>query len=486
MKKLHFNITALEPLIITQHSDDPNMYETLQYIRGTVIQGIFAQKYLKDINKTADEHFTRLIVSGDCIFSNAYPTFEDKLYFPAPYSVVRKKYPPKKNSSDDQEKTEPAVNLLLPHDEEQTKGINSLVFIEGNQISPLTIRKEIRLHNQIDDLTRTSESGILFNYQSLPAGLVFKGSVTIKDDSDEVELKKIFAGETILRIGRSATSEYGKVRFEWINSSKEEKLPVSDKVIMTLLSDTIIYNENGFSSISVNDINKYVEGGMVAGSISRKSRIEGFLNVWKLRKPSENVFAAGSSFLLDKLPDNSNELVNFGIGERTHEGYGQVSFSFQKVVTSKLVYKEWEEPKIQRPIVMRGLTYEILKSVQLNRIKEALTKVALEEANKTRQIPTNHLLGKLKNMAEDLSSLVRSISELKDIAQNQLRKAHIGNRTLFDHLKERAENIENICNLTYQCGDTIIDLTGSKPEITKLYLEQYLNQLRRRNKKTEQ
>ncbi len=83
MKKLHYTITTLEPLIITQHSDDPNMYETLQYIRGTVIQGVFAQNYIKANNGIADDLFTQLIVSGDCIFENAFPTANNNLYTPS-------------------------------------------------------------------------------------------------------------------------------------------------------------------------------------------------------------------------------------------------------------------------------------------------------------------------------------------------------------------------------------------------------------------
>lgn len=475
MKKLHYTITTLEPLIITQHSDDPNMYETLQYIRGTVIQGVFAQNYIKANNGIADDQFTRLIVSGDCIFENAFPTANDNLYIPSPLALVREKYNPKV-----------AHNLLTASTVEQTKGISSLVFVDGTEINPLTIRKEIRLHNEIDDDKRTSKDGILFNYQSLPAGIVFKGAIAVRNDDDEAELKKIIPVETNLRIGRSATSEYGNVCFKWVEASTAYLSKDSGQVIMTLLSDAIIYNESGFSSLLINDLGNYLKGVSITNSISRKSRIEGFLNVWKLRKPSENVFVAGSSFLLDKLPDNATELTSLGLGERTHEGYGQVSFTMLDPVIDKLKYNEWKETTFTKPVVIPELAYKIWGTACLKRKKEEVVKNALQDADDTEgKIPTNHLLGKLKGWTGDTNSFTQNLDELKDIAKGQLNKAFVGKKTMFDHLKERADHIEKICDLTYLYEDVVFDLSGSKHELTRIYLEQYLKQLRRKTKTTE-
>jgi len=486
MKKLHYTITTLEPLIITQHSDDPNMYETLQYIRGTVIQGVFAQNYIKTNNGIADDLFTRLIVSGDCIFENAFPTIDNKLYCPAPFSIVRKKYP-LKNDEEGDNKKELALNLLLATIDEQTKDISSLVQIDGKEICPLTIRKEIRLHNEIDDEKRTTKDGILFNYQSLPAGMVFSGAITVKKDADETLIQKIVPDKKEIRIGRSATSEYGKVRFEWIDEAKEDARIPNKEVIMTLLSDTIIYNKNGFTSLTVDDLGKYLKGASITNSISRKSRIEGFLNVWKLHKPSENVFAAGSSFLLDKMPDNEIELAKLGLGERTHEGYGQVSFTILDPAIKDLNYNEWKEAALIKPIVMPALTNKIWKSACLKRKKEKIINNALQEADDTKgKLPTNHLLGKLKDMAEDINSFSENLDKLKDIAKGQLTKSYIGNQTMFDHLKERVDHIEKTCDVTYHYEDIVFDLSDSKSEMARLYLEQYLKQLHRKIKTTEQ
>ena len=467
MKKLYYTITTLEPLIITQHSDDPNMYKTLQYIRGTVMQGVFAQKYLK--NKIADAEFSRLIVKGDCIFSNAFPVANNKAFYPASAALVREKYNSKK-----------AHNLLESNTEEQTKGITSLVSITSNQVSWLIIRKEIRLHNQIDDSTRTTQNGKLFNYQSLPVGMVFKGYISLKED-DENKIKNLVENGANIRMGRSATSEYGKVRFEWINETKDNELKIDGKVIMTLLSDAIILNENGFSSLAAKDISIYLKDSLIEKSISRKERIEGFLNIWKLRKPSENVFAAGSSFLLDKLPSNSEKLANNGLGERTHEGYGQVAFSALNPSIEYFDYLEWEEPKLTKPQVIPLLTNEILIAIILKRVKEQAIQKALEDAENTERLPNNHLLGKLSDMSEDVDTFVNNVKLLKEIAQKQLEKSHVKNQTLLNHLINWDTHMENLCPLTKMIDDKMIDLSLFKSELARLYFNQYFNQLRRKN-----
>lgn len=485
MKKLAYTITTLEPIIITRNSDDPNMYETLQYIRGTIIQGVFAQYYLKANNNFANVDFMRLIVRGGCIFANAYPIYDNKSFFPAPFSMIREKYHPEK-----------VHNLLLDATNEQSKGISSMVSVNSNHVHSLTIPKEIRLHNQIEDNSRTTEEGILFNYQSLPAGMVFKGHIFMdsENDIDTEAIQSLIEDDKEIRMGRSATSEYGKVRFNWLPVVSEQETKTTGRVIMTLLSDTIIFNQFGFSSLNFKDINQYIKGVTIEekpetedeklpNMISRKARIEGFLNVWKLRKPSENVFAAGSSFLLDMLPDNADDLLNKGLGERAQEGYGQVSFTFQSATEISLKYPEPIRfgDKTTAPTSLPPLVKGILESIYFERSKSEIIGKALVDADNTERIPKNHLLGRLKDMSNDVDSFVENVGKLKEIAQIQLRKSNVYNQTLLDHLKDRASLIEKISMLTKQVDIFVIDLTARKTELTRLYLEQYLKQLRRKN-----
>lgn len=482
MRKLNYRITTLEPLIITSHSDDPNMYETLQYIRGTVIQGLAAQQYLR--NHGADDTFTRLIIKGDCIFTNAFPAQGDSTFQPAPFSLVREKYNEDK-----------VHNLLLKETDLQTKGISNLVAIQGKEIKLLSLRKELRLHNEIDDNKRITSTGILFNYQSVPAGIIFKGQIAIKgSDEDFILIQKLFS-ESEYRIGRSSTAEYGLVRFEWVedmaveNNSKTTKddsegVDFGSQAILTLVSDTIIFNENGFSSLSVNDLSNYLTGAGIIKAISRRARIEGFLNIWKLRKPSENVFAAGSSFLLDKMPANAKELQNSGLGERTQEGYGQAFFTNAKDLKPELMAKKFELNDInQNPNDIPSLTREILKFSRLNRKKSGLIGQALKDANSTFKAPKNHLVSKLKILSQDPESFIGNLKLLRDTAQGQLKSSYIGNQTLLQFLNHRIEEFDEICPLQERIQEILVDFSDNINELRQVYFENYFNQLRRNNNK---
>lgn len=483
MRKLNYTITTLEPLIITSHSDDPNMYETLQYIRGTVIQGLTAQQYLRK-NKNADATFTRLIIKGDCVFSNAFPVHGNNTFQPAPFSLVKEKY--------DEVKVH---NLLLKETDVQTKGIFNLVAIQGEEIKLLSLRKEVRLHNEIDDIKRTTSDGILFNYQSVPAGIVFKGQIAINgSDTDIVLIRELFS-EGEYRIGRSSTAEYGLVRFEWVEetvveesiekSMKDAEVGSGSQAILTLISDTIVYNENGFSSLSKDNLSSYLKDAVVIKSISRRSRIEGFLNVWKLRKPSENVFAAGSSFLLNKMPANVTELQDSGLGERTQEGYGQVILTSVRNVKEEMEVKKFEWDNInQENEGLPSLTEKILEFSRLNRKKSLLIGQAIKDANLTKKAPKNHLISKLKILSQDPEAFSRNLKLLRDTAQAQLKAAYIENQTLLQFLNQRIEKFEEICLLQEIIQGIPIDFTKNVNELKQVYFENYFNQLRRnKNKK---
>lgn len=469
MKRLHYTITTIDPLIIASHSDNPNMIETLQYIRGTVMQGVFAQYFLKQPGYSIED-FSRMIIKGDCVFSNAFPILEKDLFFPAPFSLVSEKY----NETN-------GHNLLVSDTVEQTKGISGLICMKGDSIQKLSFRREIRLHNEIDDKKRTTREGKLFNYQSIPTGIVFAGHIAIRDDQDEGKIKDIIGDKKELRIGRSSMTEYGRVLFEWKendNSGAEDKNPV-----LVLLSDTIIYNANGLGSTSIADLAVHLKDSLILKSIAKSNRIEGFLNIWKLKKPSETVFAAGSIFLLDKVPENAQDLIDFGLGERTQEGYGQISFSFidEKLEVFEISKAEYfQEQTVSSE--MPELAKRVVQNILLNRKMMKLSGDALNDADNTQNCPTNHLIGKLKAMSQDPVNFAANLAELKKPAIRQLEKSHIGNRTMYDFIKDRIENFSKLWPLTENLEGWPFDFSWEKNNMQRVYFEQYFNHLRRKNK----
>ncbi|MEI7526874.1 MAG: hypothetical protein WCJ95_21175, partial [Mariniphaga sp.] len=127
-----------------------------------------------------------------------------------------------------------------------------------------------------------------------------------------------------------------------------------------------------------------------------------------------------------------------------------------------------------------------LHNVYLQRQKEKVKTDAFAHAEITKPGITNHLIGKLKGMSQNLGTLSENIEKLRKPASDQLKKSHVGNTSLFDKLTAIANGSELIGNLQFTIEEIPINLSDSKTELTKLYLEQFLNQLRRNNKKKDE
>ena len=63
--------------------------------------------------------------------------------------------------------------------------------------------------------------------------------------------------ERILYIGRSKNSQYGKVKIKNIAPKENESLEIEDNFILTLTSDLIRYNQNGFPTTDISFLLKY-------------------------------------------------------------------------------------------------------------------------------------------------------------------------------------------------------------------------------------
>src|SRR5947207_2569926 len=80
MDVLRFDIFLEQPLLVTDQVSDPNSVRSYDYIPGSTLRGLFAQRYLKKhqrANGAGDAIFHRLFVDGAARFLNAYPLDRD-------------------------------------------------------------------------------------------------------------------------------------------------------------------------------------------------------------------------------------------------------------------------------------------------------------------------------------------------------------------------------------------------------------------------
>jgi len=387
MKSLKFHITTLSPLLITNNTGDLNMVSTKEYISGTAILGALAGIYIKK-NNLEDAHknndFYKWFLDGSLKFTNAYiVSIDDKKNIndnlPIPISI-------QKNKDDETD----IYDLLFSEDKEiadkTTKIIGGFGKIEKDLLYEQNVKKSLNFHHERDCDTGTTQKGMIFNYESIDSGQTFEGAI-IGEGNDLKTLYTSFGKSFETNIGRSRSAQYGKVNFEFLND-KPEDIPVnsaSGEITLTLISDTIIYNEHGFSTTDKRDFEKALTDKLghsveIKKAFIKTGEIENFVSVWKLRKPTETCFLMGSCFLISEIDANNleklKELQISGIGERTHEGFGRVAIGIR--TDKSLTKRDYGEAPISSG-TLPTIAKEIANGAVKNYIRKIIEVKALEE-----------------------------------------------------------------------------------------------------------
>jgi len=500
MQAIRYRITSLSPLLFASNTGDPNMVATLDYIPGTCLRGMLANEYIKrkkiETEAHKDHTFYRWFLKGELKITNAYIVQEkgNKIHrlLPIPLSIQREK---------GEERL--AYDLLLQNEEfdKLTVGIGGYGRLEDGAIYIKSVKKSLNFHHARDRERGVSKKGHIFNYESIDEGQTFEGFI-IGNSEDLKEFTSIIKGG-IYYLGRSRNNQYGKIKFEIISNDPEYfeseidlKKEQEDKIILTLLSDTIIYNKFGYSTTDIKDFEEELKRKLNDSNIKinkafiKQTEEEGFISVWKLKTLSEVCFKAGSCFLLEvndkDIIKRLQELQKTGIGIRTHEGFGRFVIGWQNQ-NELSIYEAKDEIKLDKPA---ETVPQIVKDLVHNIIKEYLKKYiqteAIEEAGDFTNLPSKSLLAKLEGSVkkDDFKNLLKN---LKKTAKEKLEKCRNKDTDLYEFLmnfsiniKEKIRNIvnmENLCNeISYQPeGDQEI-----QRELEKTYLITFLSTMRKK------
>ncbi len=453
MQAIRYRITALSPLLFASNTGDPNMVATLDYIPGSHLRGMFAQAYIKRCGLSncahEDDTFYRWFLRGEIKVTNAYIASEVKkkyyTYYPIPVSIQMEKG------------SKSIAYDLLFQDEDfglQTKEIGGYGRVDGSICHTKTVRKSLNFHHARDRRRGVSKEGAIYNYESIDEGQVFEGFL-IGSARDLKEFASTIQSG-IYYLGRSRNSQYGKVRFDLLNTEPEEFTselgidlhPKGDEAVLTLLSDTVIYNKNGFSTVDLLAFQEAI-GCKVKKAFLRRTEEEGFISVWRLKTPSEACFRAGSCFLLE-LKDGDlarlKGLQKTGLGMHTHLGLGRFTLGLQQD-GGEIAIRSEEKQNLKRPTTeIPQETRQLIKGV----IKEAIVKRlqinAIKDARDFKELPPKSLLAKLEALVED-RQLDRFLKEgIKATAMAHLEKCRTDDKTLFDYLTGFVITVEAIVN----------------------------------------
>lgn len=460
MHKLTYRITTESPVIFALNVGDANMVSTREYIPGSVIMGLFANEYIRKNNLTnahTDGDFYRWFLTGAVRFTNACIVTgihrSEKMTTPLPLSIQEEK---------GDEST--LYDLLYANDDfdKQTSAKQGFGRISDSSICKQPIQKTLNFHHQRDYETGTVKKGIIFNYESIDAHQTFEGHI-LGDGNVLNKLLDYFREEPVVRIGRSKNAQYGRVRFAMVSKEPKEFTSEIDgleqadgEASLTLLSNAILYNEYGYSTAEVRTLEKLLQnelgdGVTIKKSFVRTDEVENFVSVWRLRRPAEVCFSAGSCFLLSGITGTHQqkllEIQKNGIGERRGEGFGRVAFGWQSDVHEKFTKRQPDTTSIQQPTPpIPEETKKIVRFIARDFIRKEVEIWALNDVKEFDRLPSKSCIGRLESMVkdQDRTKFLESLAELKKPARDALERCVNKEQTLWGFLEKKEVTVKEV------------------------------------------
>lgn len=465
MHQMKYRITTQSPIIISKISGDVNMIATEKYIPGTVVLGLLAKRFINKNNMSREAHknknFYDWFLSGSIKISNAYIFSQDEygdqlIHYPTPLSIVMDK---NNDTKDVYDRLFSSENIS-----KETKSIGDFCFLKDGTLQTRAVTTEINFHHARDREKGVSREGKIFNYESVNAEQVFEG-VIHGQENDLQNLLGACGDNWPALIGRSKNSQYGVIKFEitdkkpmqlqhevdWLKHKNNNEDDIPEKCIsMTLISDLILYNDYGYPTTDTEDLQKTLQQHLgeveVIKTFAKKTDIENFVGIWRLKKPSEVCFIAGSTFLLkgsrEQFKKKLAEMQEIAIGERTHEGFGQCAFNLQVIAKLRLRDEIEEEEKdkfyAQKPKEPpTGVVKTIVEKVIRKTIREHIALDAINKLENFEQLPSSSLISKLYAMAENATNrndMFTEVINLQKPAVDQLKKCKNDEYTLMEYL----------------------------------------------------
>ena len=303
-----------------------NQVETEDFIAGSKVLGLIAGNMGKEKYKELMCSNAKLIVS------NGYISSGDNRGLPGRASLQKEK-----------DKKQPDIYDMLYYEPgEEAKQLTpagiSYMFPEGDKYKKLSVKTEISYHHQRPEDKSigkaTGEDGSSF-YQlsSISTGQRFIGYIYADKKAAEAVIDALEKDKNI-RIGYGKGTGFGAVDFEIkLEEPKKTAENFFDEAVITLVSDVILYNENGMLTADINDLKDCLADilGISKNKLSvdkpflKYAKIGGYNVTWGKRKPIFSALGKGSTFILksDEKFDISKLDGNF-IGERINEGFGEL------------------------------------------------------------------------------------------------------------------------------------------------------------------
>lgn len=430
MHILPFQIQTNSPVIFARQQGEQNTVATQNYIPAPAIRGMLANRliHIQHLGLSAhqDHLFYASFLDSTCtVISNA--RFEGTI--PSPRSLQVKKGSEDNHLYDVLEQPLADENGPLI-----TKAIDSwLTLDENGSYQEKSIRKTFYFHTsrKEDRKAARNSDGTIFYYESIDPGQTFSGAI-ISSHPCLKSLKKVLGKSFPATIGRSRSAQYGSVNFSFGSIEPYHELepgkPITKEAYLVATSPIILYNNYGFADPSAQQLEQALmkrlgEKSKVSVSKLRlgSTMVENYMGTWRSKVPSEQAIEEGSVIKITFEGDLAMELGSLehqGIGERTHEGYGQLKIfpaldRFSKLMESPPITIN-DLPKEPTPLLRKIATYSFNHYLEKYILQMAM-KGAKQDA-KSKASLNNHQIGRVQAM-------VAQAENKEDWLHNYLYKA---------------------------------------------------------------
>lgn len=189
----------------------------------------------------------------------------------------------------------------------------------------------------------------LFGYESLMAGQGFRARISVIDETLRPEIERCFAEGSVIRIGRSKGSEYGRVRCKL----REPHIPppptvaAGDSLTLWLLSDACLRDAHGRPLLSPDADALGLAGARLDPSrcFVRHNRYSSFNSHRNCHGVERQCISAGSvlTWIRAGHPFTAQELTALagGIGEQRESGHGEVAVNPTMLADVRPILQPW-------------------------------------------------------------------------------------------------------------------------------------------------
>jgi CRISPR-associated protein Csx10 len=328
---LSYTLALLAPVISAERTGKPQATE--DYIFGSAILGAFAARYiekagLKHEDAYKDANFRRIFLDGGVKFTAAMPCADGLTYYPAP-AVLRT----------DKLRSRLFDESLTVYDDSRDGGdappicrrLGGFVLTNADGTVQTFSPAKTAFPHHARPADRgiahaTEEAGGFYMYEALSAGQTFAGSA-VGSAEDLRALADLFADSDVLRIGRSRTAQYGKVKIAPADAAapcNALTLRTGDVFRLVAVTPIILEDEKGLNKTDIRLVcDSLGPDCKLVRSVCSETLVSGYYGKWLLPRRQERALAEGSTMVF-KYDGAGRALDLAFIGRRTGEGFGQI------------------------------------------------------------------------------------------------------------------------------------------------------------------